>query len=322
MMKSVLILGKHGQVATSIKNLAPSHLSKINFIFLSRNSIDLSESIRSKFLKIINQYNPLLVINTAAYTKVDLAEKEKELASQINGKSVGVIAEICGKKGIPLFHISTDYVFDGTSISDISPSDKTKPLCSYGKSKLLGEKLITKSIDNFGTKALVIRTSWVFSSHGDNFVHKILKLAKGKSDIRVVSDQFGGPTSSDSIALALLKLIDFGINNQHPTIKYKPFPWGTFHFQGKPVVNWNQFASNIMNDALSIGLIDRSRKVLETSTANFTTPAKRPLNCSLNCTSSEKELGLILPDWRKDLQVVLDQIFNSHNKNNFESLED
>ncbi len=222
----------------------------------------------------------------------------------VNGHAVGVMARACAERGIPLFHLSMDYVFDGSGEQPWAPEDALAPLGVYGASKLLGEQVLQQGVCEQGLKALVLRVSWVFGQQGSNFVRTMLRLAAERDELKVVADQVGGPTIAESIARALLQLVEPAIANRHPVRDpLEPFPWDIHHVQGQPVVSWHGFAEEIMRQPEELQLLERSPVVTPISTAAFPTPAQRPANSRLDCGSAE--LGLALPAWRENLHESL-----------------
>lgn len=312
--KNVLVLGESGQVAKAIKELNHPLKNFKNFIFLSRKDIDFSVNIQNKFTNLIKFHKPCLVINTIAYTAVDKAEDDIETAMLVNGYSLHTISKICGIKKIPLFHLSTDYVFDGNKASKWLPDDPTRPLGIYGLSKLFGELFVKNNIENFGTKAIILRVSWVFSNKGNNFVKTILNLAKVKEEISIVNDQIGSPTSAKSIANALIDIIDCAINNTHPIKGEKDnFPWGIYHFQGLPNVTWYSFGKEIVNQGVKFNLLERKVKIKPIKTLEYPTICKRPTNTCLDCSSTSSNLGINMPSWKEDLTLVINDLFLKSN---------
>jgi len=303
----VLVIGRQGQVASALQRLAPESLPQRPLLMAGRPELDLAAAdFAEPLAALLRDLQPALVINAAAYTAVDLAESEPELAMAVNGHAVGVMARACAERGIPLFHLSTDYVFDGSGEQPWAPGDSTAPLGVYGASKLLGEQLLQQAVRDQGLKSLVLRVSWVFGQQGANFVRTMLRLAAERDELKVVADQGGGPTSAESIARALLQLVDPAIANRHPVRgEGAPFPWGVHHFQGQPATSWHGFADEIMRQAVELQLLERSPVVTPISTAAFPTPARRPANSHLDCSSAELELGLVLPAWRQDLHEML-----------------
>lgn len=303
----LLLVGRTGQVASALQRLAPELLPGRPLLALGRPDLDLADAaFCQNFQAALDQHRPALVINSAAYTAVDRAESEPGLAHQVNGDAVGAMARACGSQGVPLMHLSTDYVFDGGGKRSWQPTDPPAPLGVYGASKLNGERQISAAVEAQGTRALVLRVSWVFGQQGTNFVHTMLRLAAERDELKVVADQLGGPTSAESIARALIVLVAPAIENAHPVRgKPEPFPWGTYHFQGQPLVSWHGFAREIMRQAVALHLLEKLPVVTAIGTAEFPTPARRPANSRLDCRSAEAELGLELPAWREDLLALL-----------------
>ena len=313
----VLVVGRHGQVAHALQRMAPVLLQR-PLVAVGRPELDLaqagpvdagqpeSSALMEQWAGLLDRHQPALVINAAAYTAVDRAETELETATAVNGYAVGMMARACGQRGIPLFHLSTDYVFAGGGDAPWSPLDSTAPLGAYGASKLLGEQLVSRATGEVGAQAVVLRVSWVFGQQGANFVRTMLRLAGERQELRVVADQVGAPTSAEAIARALLTLVEPAIANVSPLPGGSvPFPWGTHHFQGQPWVSWYGFAEEIMAQALALGLLPWAPPLIPISTAEFPTPARRPANSRLDCSSAERELTLVLPAWREDLRQCL-----------------
>jgi len=302
----VLVIGRQGQVASALQRLAPALLPQRPLAMAGWPELDLAApDFAEPLAALLQDRQPALVINAAAYTAVYRAESESELALAVNGHAVGAIARACAELYIPLFHLSTDYVFEGAGEKPWAPSDPTVPLGVYGASKLLGEQLIQAAAQEQGLRALVLRVSWVFGQQGANFVRTMLRLAGERDELKVVADQVGGPTSAESIARALLQLVEATIANRHPVRgSGEPFPWGIHHLQGQPATSWHGFAAEIMRQAVDLQLLERAPVVAPISTAAFPTPAQRPANSRLECSSAERELGLV-PAWREDLRAFL-----------------
>lgn len=298
----VLVLGKSGQVAKSLYKFKEN--AKFEIKFLDRNQIDLDAEIYTKLKKYVIEFNPKFIVNAAAYTAVEKAENDIESAMKINGYSVGNIAKLCSEFDIPLFHFSTDYVFGDDGKDFLSPLFKKKPTCIYGKSKLLGEKLIKKYVDKFILKAIVLRVSWVFSENENNFVNTIINLSNTRDEIKIINDQFGGPTSSDSIAIATINIINTYLDNCSLK-KVQTLPWGEYNFQGQPIINWYEFANFIINEAEKLNLVVKRPKIKSISSNEYKFLAKRQLNSRLCMESSKSKLALIPSDWKKDLVSCL-----------------
>jgi dTDP-4-dehydrorhamnose reductase len=304
----VLVVGRRGQLATALQRLGPVQLRR-PLLAVGRPELDLAQpaaALTQHWADLLERHQPALVINAAAYTAVDRAETELEQAMAANGYAVGAMARGCGQQGIPFVHLSTDYVFAGNGEVPWRPADLTEPLGVYGASKLLGEQLLRQASEEVSTQALVLRVSWVFGQQGNNFVRTMLRLAPEREELRVVADQVGGPTSAEAIAAALLQLLEPAIANRSPVAGGSgPFPWGIHHFQGQPWVSWHGFAEAIVAQALELGLLERKPEVIPITTAEFPTPAVRPANSRLDCSSSAQQLGLVLPAWREDLRQCL-----------------
>ena len=277
----ILVFGKKGQVATELQRL-------IGVTALGREDVDLLDP--AACAAAILEYAPKAVINAAAYTAVDRAEDEEYLATVINGHAPTAMAKACATLGVPLVHISTDYVFNGTGQEPWGPEDATEPQNAYGRSKLAGEH----GIRNSGAVYAILRTSWVVSAHGTNFVKAMLRLSETRDTLNVVADQIGGPTPARDIAAACMQ-----IANQ---LIQKPFKSGTYHFSGAPDVSWAEFATEIFAQANQLVTIT---PIL---TRDYPTPAKRPLNSRMACRSAEQVFGVARPNWRDGLKEILNDL--------------
>ena len=242
---------------------------------------------------------PDLVINAAAYTNVDGAESEPELAMAINKAGPANLARICSANKIPLIHISTDYVFDGRHDTPYTETDPVSPLGVYGHSKAAGENAVRSVLD----KHIILRTSWLYGSHGHNFVKTMLKLAREKEEIRVVSDQYGSPTSAADLAAAILFLTD--IIGQRRTIS-----WGTYHYCGAGIVSWYEFAKTIVEIGRLYTRLKTTR-VVPIKTEDYPTQATRPAFSALDCSLINQHYGILVKPWRDSLKVVIRQLFSS-----------
>lgn len=287
---NVLVFGTTGQVATELAILAKNH--NYNFIFVNRHEADLLYPEKCK--NIIISHKPIAVINLAAWTDVDSAEDNKEKVFTVNGKSPGAMAEACLKLSIPLIHLSTDYVFDGSGNTPWQPYDALKPMSVYGESKMLGEKLI----NNSNARAIILRTSWVFSAYGKNFVKTMFDLGFKKNSLNVVGDQFGGPTSASSIAKTVLILFEYMVDGRLG---------GTYHFSGLPYISWADFAKSIMDKSMS------KCKIMPISSSEYPTSTNRPKNSRLDCDSLYKEFSINQPSWEMDLDDVMNKLKEMRN---------
>ncbi|MEZ5798326.1 MAG: dTDP-4-dehydrorhamnose reductase [Paracoccaceae bacterium] len=278
----LLVFGKTGQVATELARRLPAG---VQARFLGREAADLTDP--SACAARIGDCDA--VINLAAWTAVDKAETEEATATVVNGAAPAAMARACAALDLPFLHVSTDYVFDGSGDRPFRPGDATGPLGAYGRSKLAGEQGIACS----GARALVLRTSWVVSAHGANFVKTMLRLGRERDSLNVVADQIGGPTPAAAIADALVAGARAMIGGA---------PGGTHHFSGAPETSWADFAREIMGRA---GLACR---IADIPTSAYPTPARRPANSRLDCSDFETEFGVPRPDWRAGLDDILREL--------------
>ncbi len=315
---SILITGANGQLGSEIRHLVMNYElgvmnekkdnSKLNtqnskFYFTNKNELDITN--KEKIEKFLDKNKIDVIINCAAYTAVDKAEKEKELADLINHKAVGYLAESAKEKDIPLIHISTDYVFDGKNYKPYTETDKTNPQSIYGLTKLKGEEAFINS----GAKGLIIRTSWIYSSFGHNFVKIMLKL-KDRKELNVVFDQIGTPTYARDLAEALLHILGFRILDiefsdkearpkpQIPTSNIQ-YPVSVYHYSNEGVCSWYDFAKAIF-EIKGINI-----KVNPIETKDYPTPAKRPHFSVLNKAKIKKDFNLEIPYWKESLKKML-----------------
>lgn len=278
----LLIFGQTGQVATELARRAPEAL------LLGREQADLTDP--DACANAIRSHAPDAMINAAAYTAVDRAEDEEPIATCINGEAPGAMARACAALGIPLVHISTDYVFDGSGITPWRPDDDPAPQNAYGRSKLAGERAIAQA----GGPHAILRTAWVFSAHGNNFVRTMLRLAQTRNTLSIVHDQIGGPTPAVDIATACLAIAE--------QLRADPGKTGIYHYCGTPDVSWKDFATAIF------AMAARDVAVTGIPTADYPTPAQRPLNSRLDCATTQTVFGLPRPDWRAGLADVLTEL--------------
>ncbi|WP_243612836.1 dTDP-4-dehydrorhamnose reductase [Shimia aestuarii] len=278
---TVLVFGHDGQVATELRRFP-------EVVALSRTEVDLSDP--AACAAAIRAHAPRAAINAAAYTAVDRAEEDEALATIINGDAPGAMAEACAALDIPFVHISTDYVFSGAGEVPWRPDDPTAPQNAYGRSKLAGERAVVAA----GGRYAILRTSWVFSAQGANFVKTMLRLSDNRDRLSVVSDQIGGPTPARAIAETCMSIAAQLTDNKKKS--------GIFHLSGAPEVSWCDFAEAIFHRA--------GRKVVLTPipTRDYPTPAMRPLNSRLNCQSLYEVFAIARPDWRAALDRVLKEL--------------
>jgi dTDP-4-dehydrorhamnose reductase len=289
----ILVTGSNGQVGHEIALLGRDSSHEI--VPLDRQRLDITDP--EAVNDIFHDIRPELVINPAAYTAVDRAESEPELAFSINRDGAANLANACLQQEIPLLHVSTDYVFDGSKPSPYDESDPVAPLGVYGQSKWEGEEVVRSTL----TKHIILRTSWVFGSHGNNFVKTMLRLGKERDQLKVVDDQYGGPTSAAGIAAALMGVVNHISDN-------RDIPWGTYHFSGQPFTNWHGFAEQIIQLANNAGIIDHDVEVLAISSSEYPTPVKRPANSRLSSEKFEKAFKIHPDDWPLRLRKVIDSV--------------
>ena len=289
----ILVTGKNGQLGRSIYKIVNTangdNLPPNEFIFVGREELDLSsESSISHYFDSNDRFD--VIINCAAYTAVDKAEEEQELANQVNHLAVKQLAGIAKEQKAKLIHISTDYVFDGTGSKPYKETDKTNPINVYGKTKLAGEKALQEIMP---TNAMIIRTSWVYSEYGNNFVKTMLRLGKERDEINVVSDQIGSPTYATDLAKAILKIID----NRDYQDKDKATE--IYHHSNKGEISWYDFTKEIFK----LAKIDC--KVSPITTEQYPTPAKRPRNTLMSKDKIIEEFSLEILDWKKSLETCI-----------------
>ena len=280
----ILVTGANGQLGMELQQLASSY-SAFEFIFTTREELPLdSPDVIDSF---ITDHQPQYVINCAAYTAVDKAESEKDLAYKVNAEAPGIIAAACKKNGIQLIHISTDYVFNGMGKTPYKEEDATDPVNLYGDSKLEGEKKVM----HFNPDAIIIRTAWVYSEFGKNFVKTMLRLMADKDQISVVGDQSGTPTYAADLAEAILHIISL-----------QQWKAGIYHFSNEGNITWYDFAVAIKE------LSGSFCKVNPISTAQYPTPAKRPFYSVLDKTKIQQTFGIRTKDWKTSLAICIERL--------------
>lgn len=275
----LLVFGRTGQVAREIGRL-PGGAS-----LLGRDEADLGDP--AACARAIMDRRPRAVINAAAWTAVDAAESDPVVAETVNAAAPAAMAAACADLGIPFVQISTDYVFDGGGTRPWAPGDPTGPLGVYGRTKLAGEGAVRAA----GGVHAVLRTSWVYSAHGSNFLRTMLRLGAERDALSIVSDQIGGPTPAPAIAAACVRIA--------ASLSEAPELTGTYHFTGAPDVSWADFARAIFAEAR------RGVTVRGIPTAEYPTPARRPLNSRMDCSATEAAFGIARPDWRASLGAII-----------------
>lgn len=277
----ILVLGSSGQVASELRRLTGVEA-------VGRPDLDFCD-LRSIY-KVIEGAQPSAVINAAAYTSVDAAEDDAEVAQMINSDAPAEVARVCRSLDIPLVHISTDYVFDGSKSRPYLTEDVCNPLSVYGASKRAGEVAIAAS----GCRHVILRTSWVFSRHGSNFVKTMLRLGRERGRLSVVSDQIGGPTSAAAIAQCCVAIAG--------RMALDPEVGGTFHFSGAPAASWLEFAREIFS------VSDLDVELTPIATDAYPTSARRPSYSVLDCQATCDTFAVSQPNWREDLLCVLREL--------------
>ncbi len=284
----VVITGKSGQLGWELQQLVKEYSGHFNFLFTAREELDLGNP--SSIPQFFEKIKPAYFINCAAYTAVDKAETEKESAYAINAEAVGVIARCCADANAVLVQVSTDYVFNGNEPSPRKPTDAADPVNYYGYTKWMGEKL---ALEN-NPQTLVIRTSWVYSEHGHNFVKTMLRLMREREEIKVVNDQVGSPTYAASLAEAILTvLMAFENGNRQ---------YGVFHFSNAGVISWYDFALAIRDMA------QLSCCVLPQPSSAYPTPAKRPFYSVMDTTAMQEIFSVKPVAWQTALQECINKI--------------
>jgi dTDP-4-dehydrorhamnose reductase len=285
----VLIAGASGQVGRALLNSAPRD---IELRALTRAQLDISDADAVRVA--VAEFEPALIINAAAYTAVDRAESEPELAAAING--LGPTNLVQAARLIPscrLFHISTDYVFDGRAAEPYRPQDLTNPLSVYGRTKLQGETAVLEILPD---RAMVLRTAWVYAARGKNFLLTMLRLMRERGSVHVVADQRGTPTAADSIARALWALLP------------RPDVLGVVHWTDAGTASWYEFALAIAEDGYAAGLLRDPAQVTAITTADYPTPAHRPASSVLDTRESSARIGLTPTPWRQALRATLAEL--------------
>lgn len=279
----VLIVGGKGQLGRGLAATAPADAEIVSHDI---NTLDIADA--DALRACVAEVRPDLLFNAAAYTAVDKAESEEDVALAVNGSAVGALASASRAVGAQLVHVSTDFVFDGTSGLPYAPDASPNPVSAYGRTKLAGEQAA-------GPDALVVRTAWVYAPTGGNFVRTMLRLMAERPEVRVVADQIGTPTYAPGLAKALWTL---GINGVT----------GIHHYTDSGAASWYDFAVAIQEEALAIGLLNAAVPVIPINTADFPTPARRPHYSVLDKSSTFAALGAPAPHWRSNLRVMLGEI--------------
>ena len=289
----ILITGAQGQVGKELVSIA----NQRGFDVIAAGQTELDITQLKNIESYVEVHQPDLVINAAAYTAVNKAEEEQDITYAINRDGTANLAAVSKEKNIPLLHISTDYVFDGTKSEAYSENDAVSPLGIYGISKWQGEETIRQTLPEH----IILRVAWVFGTQGNNFVKTMLRLAKDRDELSVVADQFGRPSPAKDIAKTLIILAE-----QYQ--KEKTLEWGTYHYCGDEKVSWCGFAKEIFKQAKEQGLIEKDIKVNAITTAEYQDPTKRPANSMLDCEKIKNTFGIEMPSWKESLNQVLTEL--------------
>ncbi|MFT4173363.1 MAG: dTDP-4-dehydrorhamnose reductase [Rhodocyclaceae bacterium] len=293
----ILVTGVGGQVGFELaRSLQPFG----QVVAIDRDQVDLADE--QALTAYVEALQPGLIVNPAAYTAVDLAEQEESLAQAINGTAPGVLARVARRLGALMVHYSTDYVFDGSKNAPYEPGDATGPINAYGRTKLAGEQAVAAA----GGDWLVLRTSWVFAARGKNFVRTMLRLAQEREELRVVADQIGAPTSARLIADTTAQIVHAALRQR----RAGSFESGIHHLVAGGETSWHGFTEAIVEGArtrLPAGQIKTTR-VVPIATADYPTPACRPVNSRLSVHSLTERFGVILPPWQEGLSLTLDEV--------------
>lgn len=285
---TILVVGRTGQVAQALARQGVGR----KLVCLGRPDLDIADqaSLASAF----ENYRPELVINASAYTAVDKAESEEDTAYAVNEAGPKRLADLCSANDVPLIHYSTDYVFDGTKDAPYDEGDPTVPLGVYGRSKRAGEN----AIESAAGRHVILRTAWVYSPFGNNFVKTMLRLAENRDQLTIVADQIGCPTSAVDIADATFKIVDSFLKGEGVS--------GTFHLAGTGETSWCGFASEIFRVSDSLG--GASCEAVPITTSEYPTPAARPANSRLNCAKVNDVYGITMPNWQQSLRGCVQEL--------------
>jgi dTDP-4-dehydrorhamnose reductase len=289
----ILLFGANGQLGREL--IAAARDAQIRIVGPDMKEVDIVDP--AAVGDAITQLRPGLVINAAAYTKVDRAESEPQSAWRINAIGAKVLAELADSAGIPIIHISTDYVFDGTKIGPYLEDDPVAPIGVYGRSKAAGEAAVRQA----APRHLILRTAWLYGRYGDNFVKTVIRLSAERDELRIVADQFGSPTSAADLAQAMLAAV--------PRLLSADATYGTFHLVGSGATSWFGFAERIVAGQASI--TGRRPKLTPIATADYPTAARRPQNSVLDCRRLAETFGIRMGPWQEAVDRTVTQILSS-----------
>ncbi|GAA4334894.1 dTDP-4-dehydrorhamnose reductase [Mucilaginibacter gynuensis] len=286
-MKNIVIFGGSGQLGSCFKQVAENEgITTMHFLSSAEGDIADVESLKSAFQK----YEPAYIINCAAYTAVDKAEDETELAAKINTTGVENLAKLAAEYGSTLIHISTDFVFEGNSPLPLKEDDETKPVNVYGQTKLDGEKAIQANTDKY----FILRTSWLYSEYGNNFAKTMLKLGSERDELKIIADQVGTPTYAIDLAFTVVQLI-----------LTESTAYGIYHYSNEGVASWYDFAKAIFT------LAETPVKTLPIPTSEYKTKATRPAYSVMDKSKIKAALGIEIPYWRDSLHICINRLLNN-----------
>ena len=283
----VLVFGRSGQVAGELVRRAPADVC---VTALGRRETDLMDP--GAGARAVLEHGPDVVVNAAAWTAVDAAEADPDAARRLNAEAPAELAEACARSATPFVHLSTDYVFDGSGTRPWRANDPVDPRSVYGRTKLDGERRVLAAHPD----SVIVRTSWVFSALGSNFVRTMLRLGAERDELGIVADQVGGPTWAGAIADACLRVAQTRLAGDGQG--------GVYHFAGAPDASWADFAESIFEQSAADVVVKRI------ATSEYPTPAARPLNSRLDCECIQRTFGITRPDWRRDLRGVIAELGN------------
>lgn len=294
----VLITGCNGQVGSCLVKLLQNN-QNVEISAVDREELDITQ--QDAVSHYVSSFQPDVIINAAAHTAVDKAEQQIELSYAINRDGPKYLAQAANEIGALMLHISTDYVFDGTKETTYVETDLVNPQSIYGITKLAGEEAVAEVCP----RHIILRTAWVFSEHGNNFVKTMLGLTKQRDTLGIVADQFGGPTYAGDIAAALIKMAEVITDSNK---SFDPINYGIYHYSGLPHVSWCEFAQEIFEKATKQGVLIKSPDVKGIKTEEYPTPAKRPANSTLNTNKITTVFNIPASNWQLALNHLADYV--------------
>ncbi|MCB1782501.1 MAG: dTDP-4-dehydrorhamnose reductase [Alphaproteobacteria bacterium] len=295
---NIIILGANGQLGHSMKAMAQQEKNSLNLFPLSREQCDITcpHKIRSRLVSLKEDNSCRVVINAAAWTNVDKAEEYPEEAQKVNGEGAGNIAKIAAELEMPIIHISTDYVFNGKKNAPYTEEDKVNPISVYGTSKEAGEQAVRK----YAPHHIILRTSWLFSAYGRNFLKTMVSLAEQKNTLKIVSDQIGTPTYAGNLSATIKAIAVQAEQNNFNG-------WGTYHYADSPVASWYDLALYIMDELKRRGL-KTPHEIVPITSQEYPTAAQRPAYSALSCKKIKDVFGVSQGSWKDGVSKALDNL--------------